>query len=71
MPKNSYFRTLVTVEILSNDPYTGDESLSEIANAITYGSDSGLVTIHKSVSLSKQKMQKALEKQGSDPTFLD
>lgn len=42
------YRTKVEVEILSNDPFTGDESLFEIAQAITYGDCSGVVEIQTS-----------------------
>lgn len=69
--KNRYFRTVVSIEILSNEPIPDTISLEDILYGITYGHWSGLVTHEQSKEIKAPKARRLLQKQGSDPTFLD
>lgn len=71
MPKAKYFRTVITVEVLSNEPVGDDISLSEVIEEITYGNWSGQVIFTPSKEIKAPKARRLLQKQGSDPNFLD
>ena len=64
-----FYRTLVTVEVLSESPIEGFGELSELAYAITEGDCSGEVTVAPAKKLTGKQAAKALLKQGSDPSF--
>jgi len=72
MSKNDhrkFFRTKVTIEIITEDmPVRDDTSLEEIANNVTAGDWSGS-TSFASCELSRKQCVAALKKQGSDPEF--
>lgn len=64
-----FFKTIVTVEVLSEDVPVEFDNLQELHYMITSGDDSGVIKscIHKKIT-GKQAAQ-ALIKQGSDPGF--
>lgn len=66
--KRKFYRTVFTVEVLSEEPLP-DMSLDEIAYEITEGGSSGDLTRSKSETVDAKKMAKLLMKQGSDPEF--
>ena len=72
MPKSKreFYRTVIQVEILSEEPLNREMDLYEIANEITDGHSSGRVktTVDNQVRSGKQ-MAKLLLEQGSDPEF--
>lgn len=66
-----YHRHTITIEVLSNDLSDFDfDTLEDIHYQITEGHCSGKVTVTNVEELTREEMAKALEKQGSDPTFL-
>jgi hypothetical protein len=67
-----YFRTIVQVEVLSQDgPWDGPETheLGALNYAITEGDCSGAVTVISTEELSGPEAARALMAQGSDPEF--
>jgi len=66
--KRKFYRTLVTVEVLSEEPYC-PETLEEVARDICDGDCSGDWTHEKSIEVDGPTMAKLLIKQGSDPGF--
>lgn len=64
-----YYKTIVVVEVLSNEPLQ-NPSLYEIAREIRSGGWSGNYEIGASEEVSKEKMAELLIAQGSDPAFL-
>lgn len=66
---SKYYKTIIEVEVLSEDPYNPEE-LEQIAADITTGDCSGKWTISSSEEVSKEKMTELLIAQGSDPEFL-
>jgi hypothetical protein len=66
----TYYKTIVKIEILSNFPYTGQETLQEIVHDITEGDCSGVWNFASQKELTEQQMKRALIRQGSDPSFL-
>jgi len=70
MAKRKFFKTVLKVEILSeNKPIDDTLSLSEIAYEITEGGCSGKVETEMAVKLSGKEMAQALQAQASDPEF--
>lgn len=67
--KTKYFKTTITVEVLSNELIVPD-SLEDIHNAITAGDCSGIWNIQGVQELTEAQMAAALTQQGSDPGFL-
>lgn len=78
-PPRKFYRSVVTVEILSEEPFAFDDSdgngvscpkLDAISTAITSGDCSGAVDVKvHNQAVSGKQMAKLLEKQGSDPGF--
>lgn len=68
-PAVKYFKTTITVEVLSNELIVPD-SLEDIHNAITAGDCSGIWNIQGVQELTERQMAAALAQQGSDPGFL-
>lgn len=68
MSNRSFYKTIVTVEILSEDEIH-PSSLSEISEQIESGDWSGAWDISSVEILSSEKMAQALIDQGSDPSF--
>lgn len=69
MSQKQYYRTIITVEVLSDFPYD-PESLEQISNDITDGDCSGKWQIVDSKEVNKHQMEQLLVEQGSDPSFL-
>jgi hypothetical protein len=63
-----FYRTIVAIEILSEDPI-GDPNVSEIDNEIFGGDWSGESKVILSEEVSEERMAKFLIAQGSDPEF--
>jgi hypothetical protein len=63
------FRTIVAVEVLSQDVDPSDMSLSEIEYEMTEGSFSGITYTQSIQEVSKSEMARLLEHQGSDSSF--
>lgn len=71
--RHKYYKTIIEVEILSNDTFIDEidnASLSELGEMITDGYHSGVQKIVARKVLSERQMAKALISQGSDPEFL-
>lgn len=65
-----FFRNVLTVVVLSeHEPLRGDESLAEIAYAITDGDCSGKICFQPPEELTAKQVAEALRAQGSDPGF--
>ena len=65
-----FFRTLISVEVLSEDaPISDETSLEEISYLISEGDCSGALEIVGRESLSGSEAAQALISQGSDPEF--
>lgn len=69
--KNKYYRTTVTVTVLSEEPFTTTPELNELHYAITDGDCSGDISITKQETLNGKQIAKALQDQGSDPGFFN
>jgi len=67
--KRTYYKTIIQVEVLSNDPYDVG-NLEDLHYDITEGDYSGDFKIISQEKLTKEEMAKALEAQGSDPEFM-
>ena len=68
--KRIFYRTFMTIEVLSETPLTGDESLSDIERLITEGPCSGKVeTIRENEPVDGQRMAQLLEDQAADATY--
>lgn len=65
----TFWRTVLKVEVLSEDKPLTDASLAEIEYAITDGDCSGVVRVESVKELSPKQAAKALVAQGSDPEF--
>jgi len=63
------YRTIIKIEILSEGPYDPDD-ISSVAYDIVEGDCSGSWEIESSETLTELEMAAALEKQGSDPSFI-
>jgi hypothetical protein len=64
----SYFRTIVEIEILSeDDPWDGE--LSDLLNDITDGDCSGTMKIKSNEEVTPRRMARLLQAQDSDPGF--
>lgn len=69
MTERKFYKTVVTVTILSEDRYTGCEDLESIAAAIDNGDDVGSVFIGDSAEIDGQAACELLYELGSDPGF--
>lgn len=64
------YRTTLKVVVLSEDrPITDSHDLEDIHNLITDGDCSGEITVESTEELTPIDMARALEAQGSDPSF--
>jgi hypothetical protein len=68
MSKRKFYKTVLKVVVLSEEPFEWD-SLEGVATAITDGGCSGDVKEVGSVLMSGREAAKALMDQGSDPGF--
>lgn len=70
--KGKVYRTVYTVEVLSDSPIEGDLSLTDIKYKITDGGCSGVVKeLHKSHRLTGKDAVKVIQDQGTDPEFFN
>lgn len=67
--KRKFYRTVIQVEILSEEPYEGDD-LNTIASDTDTGDCSGQITdIERNQEVTGKEMVALLQKQGSDSEF--
>ena len=64
-----FYKTKITVEVLSEDPIPDDMSIDEIYIEAVNGSYSMSEPVLKLTILNGKQCAKALLKQGSDPSF--
>ena len=69
MTKRKFYKTLVQVEILSEEPIPEDLPVEAILQEATNGSYSARDLPWKQTTLNGKQAAKALQKQGSDPSF--
>ena len=69
MTERKFYRTVVEVVILSEEPVHSDTDLDVIHYQITNGDWSGEVKVQDSVPVDGKTMASMLEEQGSDPSF--
>ena len=70
MSERKFYKTLVEVEILSEDnPVGNDLTLGDIQYEITQGHCSGVIRTKEETEVPAQDMVKLLQAQGSDPEF--
>jgi len=67
--KRKFYKTIITVEVLSEDPRSFGGDLEFLNHAITEGDCSGHVTESPSEEVDGPTMAKLLEAQGSDSGF--
>jgi hypothetical protein len=68
MSERKFYRTVITLEVLSEEPYNPD-SLAQIAEDIMDGPCSGKWGITAQQTVDGPQMAKMLQEQGSDPDF--
>ena len=67
--KRKFYRSVIKIEVLSEEPYSSTD-LEKIADDITNGSQSGLVSLEvDSEELDPKVCADKLKEQGSDPDF--
>ena len=64
-----FFKTILKVEVLSENSDVANLDIDEIAWAITDGDCSGLVTVEEVKQLSEEELVAECDKQGTDPAF--
>lgn len=69
MKKRDFYKTVITIEVLSEDPLDSNMSLSDLDYFITDGDGSGLIKPWKRKKINGKQAAKELMKQGSDPSF--
>jgi len=69
MSSNNFYRTVLTVEVLSEEPIDDGLSLADIAREGAEGSFSLVVTTQATEAVSGVTMAQLLAAQGSDPGF--
>lgn len=69
MTNRKFYKTIIQITVLSEEPMTGGESLSDICYEMDQGDFSGQMKIGKSKELDGKQMARALKRQGSDPGF--
>ena len=69
MSSNTFYRTILTVEVLSEEPVSDALSLADIAREGEDGSFSLDVTSQETTGVSSAEMATLLLAQGSDPEF--
>ncbi len=65
--KRPFYRNLLTIEILSEEPLRGDFNLYQMAYLITEGSCSGKV--ETSIAVDSKKMAQLLRAQDTEPAY--
>ena len=69
MSNQKYYRTIISIEILSDYPYSYGFDLRNVWHDMTYGDVSGSIS-EKTTEITKDEMRESLIAQGSDPAFL-
>lgn len=70
MPSDrKFYKTVVTVTVLSEEPLCRGTDLKDIAHQIIEGDWSGEVDVGNSKEVTASEVAKLLEEQGSDPGF--
>jgi hypothetical protein len=69
MEKRTFYKTVVTIEILHEEPLSASMSLEDIEYLITEGHCSGEVSVGLAYEMTEDEMRAALISQGSDPEF--
>jgi hypothetical protein len=69
MAKKKLYKTIIQIEILSEDPIDGNPSLSDIEYNINDGSWSGVVETKSTTTVTGKKAVEAVQNQGTDPSF--
>lgn len=69
MSKRKFYKTIFTVEVLSEDFPVKDLSLKELAEETVHGDYSAQTEITKTEQLTGKEAADALVAQGSDPEF--
>lgn len=69
MGKRTFYRTVITVEVLSEEDVVGGMCLADIAHEIVYGDLSGRYRVTRTESVDGPTMARLLSEQGSDPEF--
>lgn len=68
--RRKFFKTVITVEVLSEDEYpTTHWDLENISNAMTHGSFVGQVSVSRPKRLTNKQMLKEIDEMRSDPSF--
>lgn len=67
--KERYYRTIISIEILSDYPYSYGFDLRNVWHDMIYGDVSGTIN-EKTTEISKDEMEKALITHGTDPSFI-
>ena len=67
--RHKFYKTNITVEVLSDSALSESLTLAEIHDAITTGDCSGQITAWSHIGLTEKQVAKALLAQGSDPGF--
>jgi hypothetical protein len=66
-----FYRTIVEIEILSENPFPEGVTLEGIHNEITDGEWSGQYEVKLTEEVDGPAMAKLLDKQGTDPQFFN
>ncbi len=69
--KRTFYRTVYTIEVLSEEPMNPDLDLADIDFAISEGECSGEVSMGPSEPIDAATVAKALAAQGSDAEFFN
>lgn len=69
MTDRKFYRTVIHVEVLSEEPYTFSGNLVDVANDISSGDCSGVARTIQEEKCDGFRMAQLLLAQGSDPEF--
>lgn len=69
MTDRKFYRTVIHVEVLSEEPYTFSGNLVDVANDISSGDCSGVARTIQEEKCDGVRMAQLLLAQGSDPEF--
>ena len=69
MTGRTFYKTVIQVEVLSEDPGVENLELEEVAHQIVHGDCSGSIKVVSSDEIDGAAAAKALSAQGSDPEF--
>lgn len=69
MTERKFHRTVIHVEVLSEEPYTFSGNLVDVANDISTGECSGIARTIQEETCDGARMAQLLVAQGSDPEF--